>query len=395
MPKIATTNFGTLALLLVEPEAPVVEKLEFLTNSIESHDGTEERIQLRSKPRRKITYSFFGSFAKNVKANMVATGAIRKNWAIPIWSEAQYIGSVATNITGTSKTINCTTVNREYFGGKSLALLYRQCNSDYRVIEIDSVSESGITFSHGMQAIDGAYIMPMRVGFVVDSIDYSGNGSNGRYKVNFMITDTFKFDDGVSYDQVYSADFVKNPLLTRGGSYDAKITQLQDMHDEQLGVVAQRSPWVLPKTAKAFQSIANDATEAFALKSMLQKFAGKAKSFWMPTFLPDLSIINAGTVTTELHIYTDLNEFLDYAALRKHVAIRLKDGTWIAREITNKLAWTGGRVRIILDSSIATDAANIDLVCYLTKCRLASDNFELSTAQGITSCSVNIMEIEQ
>ena len=64
MAKITTTLFGELAILPYQAEAPVKESLEFLTDVITAYDATEERLQLRSKPRQSFNYSIYSRATK-------------------------------------------------------------------------------------------------------------------------------------------------------------------------------------------------------------------------------------------------------------------------------------------------------------------------------------------
>ena len=84
-------------------ELPVTETISFLTDSFTNYDGTEQHIQLRSKPRQQFQYSIPIKYRDNADVFNSLYGAIREKWAVPIWSELQPVG----NITSGAITINC------------------------------------------------------------------------------------------------------------------------------------------------------------------------------------------------------------------------------------------------------------------------------------------------
>ena len=122
MAKINTTLFGELPFLPQVAEIPVTETLSFLTDSIIHYDGTEQNIQLRSKPRQKFEYSIPIKYKDNADLFNTLSGAIRKKWAVPNWTDLQPVGNI--NIDATN--INCDTVNFD-LRANSLAMIFDGC----------------------------------------------------------------------------------------------------------------------------------------------------------------------------------------------------------------------------------------------------------------------------
>ena len=137
MAKVTTTAFGELALVSLPAEAPARERLRWLTDVMTSRNGTEERFQVRGAPRQVFEYSVPQQADQRPEAFQTEWGALRNElWAIPVWSQAQSVGSVSAGLT----TLSCDTTNYE-LREDGLALLFTSPTS-YQVLEISAVGAS-------------------------------------------------------------------------------------------------------------------------------------------------------------------------------------------------------------------------------------------------------------
>src|SRR5262245_36294877 len=119
MAKQTTALFGTVAFVPTQPQAPMQESLEWLTDLMVSQNGTEQALQLRTAPRQRFTYNLPEQDDKKQASFNTQYGAIPNLWAIPIWAEPQYVGTLAAAATS----ISCV-VDIYDFRDESLAFIY-------------------------------------------------------------------------------------------------------------------------------------------------------------------------------------------------------------------------------------------------------------------------------
>ena len=105
----------------------------------------------------------------------------------------------------------------------------------------------------------------------------------------------------------------------------------------------------------------------------------------MPLYEKHLNILNTGNITTSLS--TNTKYLLE--ADRKHIAVKRKDGTWTAHEITAK---TGGSLTV--SPAINAQRSSIQTICYLGLHRLDVDQIEFQfLGAHKTQVTVPIVEL--
>lgn len=106
MTKETTTYFGEINFFPYQPQAPMSEFLEWNSSVTNSIDGTEDRESNSDEPMQSFEMSFPMTADKRREAINSIYGAIREYWYVPLWSESQYVGDIASN----QDTIACNTV---------------------------------------------------------------------------------------------------------------------------------------------------------------------------------------------------------------------------------------------------------------------------------------------
>ena len=112
---------------------------------------------------------------------------------------------------------------------------------------------------------------------------------------------------------------------------------------------------------------------------------GRYQAFWMPLYEKHLNILNTANITTSLS--TNTKYLLE--ADRKHIAVKRKNGTWTAHEITAK---TGGSLTV--SPAINAHRNDIQTICYLGLHRFDADQIEFQfLGAQITQVTVPIVEL--
>lgn len=384
MTKITTQLFGELAVLPFPAERPVNETLEWLTDIMESQNGNEQRLQLRTKPRHDYSYSVPVQAWNVAKSFNAGYGALRRLWAVPLWTEAQYVGTVAEN----AMSINCNITDYD-LRDNSIALLWRD-DRTWEIIEISSLGEAQINLIAGATAISGAWLMPVRLGYISGNFNRRTNGHNGKVNLTFDLEDSLQLT-APAPAQYLDKDVYYTPSLLESSSSERTLLQRSDIFDPELGKVARRSPWTNARQGSNYRTITTDAAEMRAYKQFLYRRSGKFRDFWLPTFEQHLRPVNVGNIGSTLTIEAD--GFNDYT-FRPHLAFVDMAGNWHPRAVSNPTPSIANRLHLTLDSALNIDAGLIANVCYLGLHRFDSDRIEISwIGNNVAEANVRILEL--
>lgn len=388
MAAVTTTLYGAVQLLPLAASAPLNEQLAWKTDVMISFNGTEERLQVRNSPRRRFDMVFPATQAEYQRGFNILYGERASLWAVPQWTEAQRIA----NVSGGAGSIVCNTTYYD-FRTASLALLWSS-PSDWEIVEVATVTPG----SPGSLTLDGTtsgafttpWLLPVRIGHIVGTPTRITNSYNGDYKVAFELEDNISLVPSTP-TQYLTDDIYYDEGLFAGSSFSDKITKRVDTVDEQLGIVAYRSPWTYSRVSRPFRWQLSTPQEVFEFREFLHRRAGRWRQFWMPSFDNDMRVVDTGAVTTVLTVETD--DYEAHAADRTHIAVESPAGTWQPREITST-APSGGNLELTLDSAINVDAGDIVRVSYLGLKRLEPDRVDIHwNGGGVADVEVRMLEI--
>ena len=385
MPKINTALFGAVALIPNVASLPVVETLEFLTDQLESYNGTEQNIQLRFKARQTFDYSIPLQPGADIDVFNTAYGAIRKLWAVPVWTDAQYVG----NVTGGLTSINCDTIYHD-LRADSLAMLYDGCGK-YQLLEVTGKTDTEISLSTPTQVFRGAMLIPVRVGHVEADIQKPTNGYNGSVKVKFQVDDTAEFSP-TAPEQFLANDIYYDASLLEGNSLNTSFIQRSDVNDYDVGPIEYRTPWLYSKFGRSHRVMSVTKEERKTFKDFVYRRAGKANVFWMPTFQNDFKVLNTGSIVSTLSFKK--NSYLDYATNRTHIAFEDLAGNWYPRTISAPVSTGTDTMQVTLSAPLNVNASQLKRTCYLGLNRLNTDRIEITYGTSQTAeSSFPILEL--
>ena len=96
--KLTTENFGEVILLTSPALVGGTETLGFKTDVFESKNGTEVRTPLKDKARQTLGFSSVAIRNEIAQHFNAQWAGIRKNWAVPLFQESQFVGDVAPEV---------------------------------------------------------------------------------------------------------------------------------------------------------------------------------------------------------------------------------------------------------------------------------------------------------
>lgn len=385
MAKVTSILKGEINFFPYQCETPVVETLEWLTDLTKAWDGTEERYENRSFPRRSFDYKFPLSKSKTTEAFNSLYGALREDWSFPVWTEAQFVG----NISGGSTSIVCDTTNYE-FKDSSLGLLFS--SNGYEVIDIDEVLTNAITIlGSGLTARVNTYLMPVLSGFISGNVDKFTNGFESKVELKFTSQ-----DDNSGYintpSQYKDEDIYYNSSVKSKDKDNRVLSMKQNLIDFKLGFVEDRTPWVNINYNSPFKVVLETPEEILEYKQFLYRRAGKYRGFWFPTSESDFRLLSTGFITDTLIVSSD--SIIDYTTDRINILIKRITGSGYLREITNFVQIDSERVALTISVDLNMDAIDVAHISFLGYCRSDTDRVKLNWIGGGTVKSqIKILEL--
>lgn len=390
--KLTTQNFGEVILLTSPALVGATESIAFKTDIFESKNGTENRIPLKDKARQ--TLSFSSSVLRNEIAQNfnVQWGGIRKNWAIPLAQESQFIGDVASEIieiNGQSveqAVVLCRTDIFSFYDG-CLALLKNKTKQV--LVEVQKVESDRLQLK-GAINIARANLYPVRICFINGDISRQIGNFYTHSNIIFVVIDEPEIEDVVP-DQFLNNDLHQFCLLLDGSTLDAAITQNQNIIDNEVGVIYQGTDWDFARYRKQFRTTLRGPEELYAYRQFLFRRKGKYQPFWLPTYESNMRCKSTGFISSVMLIESDQHKQL--SSVRKHIAIK-SNGAWTTHTITASAIVLGGAVQLTIAPALNKEASTVQLISYLGLHRLDADSVDLSyQGAGNVEVAVPILEI--
>lgn len=397
------TKYGEVHVLTNCPLLDSTERLEFKTEVHEAYDSSEDRYIQRDAPRQVLSFNYsnmqkaMGDIFHMLYANL------RKQWGVPLPQFRQLIPDIVDSdfiIMDTkaySADLRVGFILLESSDGTQVAEIvsigrYIIVQEEIRDPETDEILQALETeYQDGFRlaqnvTVSNASIMPLRI-CIIDgdaSINTGGFWSNSSVVFRVLAEDSPEFEADVP-EQFLGEDIYFKPLLLDGSALEMTLTQHQNIVDGDVGGFQGFTHWANPRYLKPFKSVLNDWNQYTEYRKFLFRRMGRYQAFWMPLYEKHLNILNTANVTTSLS--TNTKYLLE--ADRKHIAVKRKDGTWTAHEITAK---TGGSLTV--SPAINAHRNDIQTICYLGLHRLDADQIEFQfLGAHKTQVTVPIVEL--
>lgn len=377
---LMTENHGEVVLLTSPALVGATESIGFKTDVFESKNGTETRVPLKDKARQTLGFSSVVVLAEIARHFNTQWGGIRKNWAVPLFQESQFVGDVSANF------VMCRTDIYSFYEG-SLALLKN--DTEQILIEIEKVDSDRLLLKNTV-SITNAKLYPVRLCFVNGDISRQISGIHAQASIEFIVIDEPEVLEAAPV-QFLGNDLYFFCLSYSGSEMNATLSQRQNIIDNEVGVIFQNSDWGFARYSKQYRAIIKGADELYDYRQFLFRRCGKYRPFWLPTYESNIRCKSSGLVSSVMLIEAD--QYKQLADSRKHIAIK-SNGTWTAHTITTSTFVSASTVKLTLSPALNKDAQSIQRISYLGLHRLDADSVDLYyQGAGIVEASVPILEI--
>ncbi len=285
-----------IVLFPFEYEAPMSEMMGFLTDIIEALSGKEQRIALRENPRQIFDVKYLLSDNERQRAQVLLMEWTDNAFGFPLWMEQERL-TVAASIGTTVYQIQDTSGMDLRVGGLALVLTD---NNTFDVITIEELTSTTITAvdpSLNAYAI-GTKIMPLRTAQLVRTVRGRRHANNlEELLCSFEVTDnstgsltgdttpgvwSLHTDGRVLFDD---CNVMRSQSV--GEEYKRRIHRI----DNATGLVTQSSTWDRGKRGHVKGFAMHSRAEIIKFRQLMQSIQGKVVSFWIPTFIDDLEVM--------------------------------------------------------------------------------------------------------
>lgn len=402
--KIQTSQFGEVHVLTNCPLLSSTERLEWMTEVHESFDGSEERYPIRDTSRQILSFNYVQMRKEMGDMFHMLSANLRGQWGVPIKQVKRVIPDIVDDdyiILDTESTIADLRVGFAFIESKEGSQVVeitergryiitqeeiRDPETDEVVQELETEYQDGFRLAANI-TVTNAVIYPLRI-CIIDgdaSINAGGFWSNASMVFRVLAEDLPEHSGDIP-DQYKGDDIYFKPLLLDGDSIEITMSQHQNIVDNSIGGFQSFTHHAKTKQSKPFKSLIRSWAEFQEFRRFLFRRGGRYRPFWLPLYERHLNILNTGTITTSLSTNT---KYL-VEANRNYIAVKRKDDTYTAHEITTK---TGGSLTV--SPAINAQRNDIENICYMGLYRFDADQIEFQfLGAGISQVTIPILELE-
>ncbi|MCI1191467.1 hypothetical protein MOJ79_06390, partial [Calidifontimicrobium sp. SYSU G02091] len=358
---------------------PLVERLEWLTDVLESHAGVEQRVRLRGAPRRSLEYRLLvGNDRDRVRVENLLLAWQARVYALPVWTDAAIASSP---IAAGATAVAIDTSNRAFAADELVAFVL---GSESEIVEVASLTVSSITLKTPLQRTwpAGTRIVPARPARLRNDLRITHEAA-----ALADATVVFDFEDEWQIDAAAPAvTYRGHPVLLDAhdwaealdADYIRKTIQIDHLTGRRLvddlsGVATVRRThrWLL-----------NGRASIVSFRRWLAARAGRLAPFWLPSGQSDLRLTAAaGAADTAITV-----ENTGYAALvnaavgRRDIMITTTSGQRLFARIIDADEIDAQTEQLALESAIGTTVLPQDVmqISFMRLVRLDADAVEIA-----------------
>lgn len=369
-------------------EENVEELWRFVSDTIQNTDGTEQVISLTENPIQSlaVTYKLDGTERQLMQS--ILHGTQGTQMALPIWVEM--IKNTATvSAAATSATVDATADVDFRVGG--LAIIYDSPEA-FDVVKISAIGANSITFATTPTInsyTPGATIAPARLGYVIN------NPTAQKSQVNlettnlvFRVIDNdvgmFAADASGFNTSAFDGKVLLDDCNVMGNSVSSTYDRRIHVIDNDVGTISIDTDWASNQRLSTKGFSMRSRAEILNVKKLLLALQGQQKSFRLPTFSDDLTVVlNISAATSTIDVSNvGLTKFSNDGGVgvepKRVFRITFTDGTALEREIQSSVENSTTVERLTLNTTWPDPRtiAEVSRIEFLELTRFSTDNYK-------------------
>lgn len=380
------------------PQGGYVERFIWLTDVIESFDGSEQFVKVRPTPRRELLYDYKGAntLGRGRFYNLLSS-SIAYEVGVPIWQQAR-------NLTDTtpagSTRLFLDTARMEFEVGKPGFVFQNDGQSES--FEVSAITATYIDAAAPFESTydTDAQAMPVLICDMPKSISsnlYALNATDLRMqfqgKESTDLGTTSLTDQYKSLDVLHDCPEIQGRTLTwiHEGNW-------QDI-DFATGLSEHDYPVQYAKTTRSFRkTFQYDPVGVWNFKQWLYKIAGRQGKFWIPEYSGSIEIVGTvPAVSFEVDIVNiALTQAFENTPFVTDIEFEFINGAIHRSGITGVIAKNTSVETITIDNSYGSDFSQADIkqISLLHQVRLDNDTVEFQfESKDICTVQFNTREV--
>ena len=363
------------------PQWPATETIEYLTNIIPSRKN-EQRIALRQAPRQGFGYTFQLSEIEYSRAKALADWTSRV-FGLPLWIEVTQVGAISSDVTE----ILLDTADVDW-RPDDMAIIW-ESSTKFEAAETVSILADRITISLPLtNSYDHALVMPLRFARALRGVQYTRSSHPITIaRASFAVTNNADLSVSGLYQQYRGADLVTDRLIAMSDLSES-IAPVITVIDNGTGPieVEETRDWLNDR--KVLSLDAQDRARRWALRQWLDSRRGKQKSFWLPTWSQDLTLVSNVSATATVITVEAIGYPLYYTVT--DVMVLLVDNTIMTARVLSGETVSVTTEELTLEAAFgqAFDVADVDRFCFLHHVRLDADKIAINHKVGQSTYSI-------
>ena len=357
-----------------------LERLMWATDVLTARDGAEQRIRLRSQPRRSLEFSLLAAGDEAALLDVLLSAWQARVYALPVWPDKSRLSS---RVNAGSTVIPVATPHLEYAADGLLVIGTDSRNTE--AAEILSVASHAVTLKQPLLQTwpAGAFVVPAQtarlrmkqgVARVTESI--------ARSRLVFDLVES-----SVIAPQETGMSFKSAPVWlqrpNRRRDVETEYQRLAEVLDFETGITAVDDAANRPFIRRSFDYLCRNLAEIAAFRGWLAARQGRFAAFWQPgwetSLVPTRKLLAGQTALTVASRGYAL--YFNGLPERAEAAFLHKTGQWHLRTILGFGPGMSGEEEVMtLDQPFSFDARPEDWAAlyFLEKTRLDADQIELN-----------------
>ena len=357
-----------------------LERLMWATDVLTARDGTEQRIRLRSQPRRSLEFSLLAAGDEAALLDVLLSAWQARVYALPVWPDKSRLSS---RVNVGSTVIPVATPHLEYAADGLLVIGTDSRNTE--AAEILSVASNVVTLKQPLLQTwpAGAFVVPAQTARLRMKQGISRiTESIARSRLVFDLVES-----SVIAPQEASMRFKSAPVWlqrpNRRRDVETEYQRLAEVLDFETGITAVDDAANRPFIRRSFDYLCQNRAEIAAFRGWLAARQGRFAAFWQPgwecSLVPTRKLLAGQTALTVASRGYAL--YFNSLPGRRDIACLHKNGQWHLRTILGFGPGSSGEEEVMtLDQPFSFDALPEDWLAlyFLEKTRLDADQIELN-----------------
>lgn len=368
--------------LIIWPFGPnwsggIAESFDWMTDVFTSYSGNEQRISLRSKPRRSFEYSTWVKGAEAALLRNLLWGWQNRNYALPLWADRTELGAPAAN---GEIMLTVATSNRGFFPGGLLAIV--KGAFEYEVVEILEVEDGQVVLARGLERSWEALtdVFPVNICRMPTTVS-SRRLTDSVEEVSIVFdadpTQTNPMIPSAPAQEVLAGREVvlRKPNWAR--PVDIQSHFEYNLIDFSVGAVLADPTREFAQVSRRFQWVLKSKAEVDDFKALLGRLKGRQTPVYLPTWFEDFQLheeISAANVSVPVKDNA-FRDMVGYDSAQGALMILVKGASPIIRQIDVVGTNSAGDTVLQLTEEVGVDLtfSSVKRLSLVHLCRLASD----------------------